>query len=114
MAFTDSGPEIVLLGRKAGKDSETQHLFELLQQIKPNCVPRDVLHSLFITLEDDRQIKINTDVVTDDIEYKHLTKYLEKLGILENVHRIEVVVDLEKTQLLLEGTSNGFLDKIFG
>ncbi len=40
-------------------------------------------------------------------------KYLEKLGILENVHRIEVVVDLEKTQLLLEGTSNGFLDKIF-
>jgi hypothetical protein len=30
MAFTDSGPEIVLLGRKSGKESETQHLFELL------------------------------------------------------------------------------------
>ena len=71
------------------------------------------MHSLFVTLDDDKQIKINTEVVTEDIQYKHLTKYLEKLGILENVHRIEVVVDLEKTQNLLEGTSNGFLDKIF-
>jgi hypothetical protein len=113
LAFTDSGPEIVLLGRKAGTESETQHLFELLQQIRPNCVPKEVLHSLFVTLDDDKQIKINTEVVTEDIQYKHLTKYLEKLGILENVHRIEVVVDLEKTQNLLEGTSNGFLDKIF-
>ena len=113
MAFTDSGPEIVLLGRKAGTESETQHLFELLQQIRPNCVPKEVLHSLFVTLDDEKQIKINTEVVTEDIQYKHLTKDLEKLGILENVHRIEVVVDLEKTQLLLEGTSNGFLDKIF-
>ena len=113
MAFTDSGAEIVLLGRKAGTESETQHLFELLQQIRPNCVPKEVLHSLFVTLDDDKQIKINTEVVTEDIQYKHLTKYLEKLGILENVHRIEVVVDLEKTQNLLEGTSNGFLDKIF-
>ena len=113
MAFTDSGPEIVLLGRKAGTESETQHLFELLQQIRPNCVPKEVLHSLFVTLDDEKQIKINTEVVTEDIQYKHLTKYLEKLGILENVHRIEVVVDLEKTQTLLEGTSNGFLDKIF-
>ncbi len=113
MAFTDSGPEIILLGRKSGEDSETQHLFELLQQIRPNCVPREVLHSLFITLENDKQIKINTEIVTQDIEYKNLSEYLEKLGILENVAKIEVVVDLEKTQTLLEGTSNGFLNKIF-
>lgn len=113
MAFAESGPEIILLGRKAGEDSETQHLFELLQQIRPNCVPKEVLHSLYITLEDDQQVKINTDLVTEDIEYRFLSKYLETLGILENVLRIEVVVDLEKTQALLEGTSNGFLDKIF-
>lgn len=113
MAFTDSGPEIILLGRKSGEDSETQHLFELLQKIRPNCVPREVLHSLFITLENDKQIKINTEIVTRDIEYSGLSEYLEKLGIMENVAKIEVVVDLEKTQLLLEGTSNGFLNKIF-
>ena len=113
MSVNGSNPEIVLLGRKAGKESHTQHLFELLQQIKPNCVPKEVLHSMFITLENDRQIKINTNMVTEDIEYKHLTKYLETLGILEDVSRIEDVVDLEKTQVLLEGTSNGFLDKIF-
>jgi hypothetical protein len=113
MAFTDSGPEIILLGRKSGEDSETQHLFELLQKIRPNCVPREVLHSLFITLENDKQIKINTEIVTQDIEYSGLSEYLEKLGIMENVAKIEVVVDLEKTQLLLEGTSNGFLNKIF-
>ena len=113
MAFTDSGPEIILLGRKSGEDSETQHLFELLQKIRPNCVPREVFHSLFITLENDKQIKINTEIVTQDIEYSGLSEYLEKLGIMENVAKIEVVVDLEKTQLLLEGTSNGFLNKIF-
>ena len=113
MAFTDSGPEIVLLGRKSGKESATHHLFELLQKIRPNCVPKEVLHGMFVTLEGDRQIKISTDSVTEDIEYRHLTKYLEKLGILDEVHRIDVIVDLEKTQLLLEGTSNGFLDKVF-
>ena len=81
MAFTDSGPEIVLLGRKSRDDEETRNLFELLQQVRPDCVPREVLHSLFLTLEDDRQIKINTELVETDIEYKNLTKYLEKMGI---------------------------------
>ena len=113
MAFSDSGPEIILLGRKSGKDTETHRLFELLQQIRPNCVPKEVLHSLYITLDNDKQIKINTEVVTEDIEYRNLSKYLQRLGIEDNVYKIEVVVDLEKTQLLLEGTSNGFLDKIF-
>ena len=113
MAFTDSGPEIVMLGRKSRDDEETRSLFELLQQVKPDCVPKEVLHSLFLTLEDDRQIKINTELVQTDIEYKNLTKYLEKMGIIENVTRIEVVVDLEKAKVLLEGTSNEFLDRIF-
>lgn len=113
MAFSDSGPEIILLGRKSGQDSETHHLFELLQQIRPNCVPKEVLHSLYITLDNDKQIKINTELVTEDIEYRNLATYLEKLGIQDIVFKIEVVVDLEKTKLLLEGTSNGFLDKIF-
>tara|TARA_Y100000385_G_C12556590_1_gene410243 strand:- start:80 stop:424 length:345 start_codon:yes stop_codon:yes gene_type:complete len=113
MAFSDSGPEIILLGRKSGEDSETHHLFELLQQIRPNCVPKEVLHSLYITLYNDKQIKINTEIVTEDIEYRNLATYLEKLGIQDDVSKIEVVVDLEKTKLLLEGTSNGFLDKIF-
>ena len=49
MAFTDSGPEIVLLGRKSRDDEETRNLFELLQQVRPDCVPREVLHSLFLT-----------------------------------------------------------------
>ena len=113
MAFRDSGPEIILLGRKSGEDSETHHLFELLQQIRPNSVPKEVLHSLYITLFNDKQIKINTEIVTEDIEYRNLATYLEKLGIQDDVSKIEVVVDLEKTKLLLEGTSNGFLDKIF-
>jgi len=113
MAFSDSGPEIILLGRKSGEDAETHHLFELLQQIRPNCVPKEVLHSLYITLFNDKQIKINTEIVTEDIEYRNLATYLEKLGIQDDVSKIEVVVDLEKTKLLLEGTSNGFLDKIF-
>ena len=99
MAFTDSGPEIVLLGRKSRKESETRNISSnYFNKIKPDCVPREVLHSLFITLEDDRQIKINTElVVTEDIEYKNLTKYLEKTGHhWRTSHSIEVVVDLEK------------------
>ena len=49
MAFTDSGPEIVLLGRKSRDDEETRNLFELLQQVKPDCVPKEVTGFLVIS-----------------------------------------------------------------
>tara|TARA_B100000900_G_C20542180_1_gene700963 strand:+ start:53 stop:388 length:336 start_codon:yes stop_codon:yes gene_type:complete len=104
-------PQVVILGK--GKQSELKATHKLIKSIQPSSVPPELLDSVYLTLVDDTKYEISKDMLKNGVDYEHMDRYVEQLGLQADIRLIEVIIDLDATKSVLSEASSSYLDGLF-
>lgn len=106
----DDVPRIMLIG-KTSSASDTTKIKQILANMEPNDIPKELIHSIMITTDDGNVF--NVAEVKQDISYSNIEQYIHRLKIKGRVKLVEILINLDLVKQALEIKSNTILDKVF-
>lgn len=101
-------PQVVLLGK--GKKAGLKETHDLIKDIQPSSIPPELLDSVMITSVNNKQYKVDPDILKHGIDYDNITDHLARLGLREDIKLVEIVINLDRTQAQLTDASSTFLN----
>lgn len=99
---TRGTPRVVLVGKQKNHQDYVD-ICNIISDIRPNQIPREFLHTVFITTQNNRCHELSSKQLSNGVDYENIERYLLDLGIrLPDVQLVEIVIDLEGAQRALK------------
>ena len=113
MSNKQQGPDIVILSK--GKSNPTSVLHEFLNTGHDNqqSIPLELLDSIFVTLTTGEKYKVNQGALGNDILLPEIDKILKKIGVPNNITKIEILLDIADADTFIRYEAASILDNIF-
>ena len=97
-----STPRVVLVGKQKNHQDYVD-ICNIISDIRPSQIPREFLHTVFVTTQNDRCHELSNKQLMNGVDYENIERYLQDLGIrLPDVQLVEIVIDLERAQSALK------------
>lgn len=105
---------VVLYGKSTTVESKQIHK-TILNQIEPTEVPKAFICNISLAMKDaDQRLTFSVKEDTGNFSLDEIREFLVEKGVVDQVERIEVTLDLDAISQRLTSTANSFLDKYFG
>lgn len=108
--MADQTPKIVMMGKGTAGNRAVN---EIIRTIQPSMIPSNLLHGLFVTLDDNQRYRVQNADLGEGLDYGQIERYLINMGITRDIKTVEVVIDLDAVQIMLKDLSAEILDPIF-
>lgn len=103
--------KVTLLAK--GTVKKHSEIFKSLESIEPEHIPGNLIHDLYVTLNDDTKYKIDQKYYADGLDYKNIEAFLVGIGIKNDIALIEIIINLESAQKVVGSETEQLLNKIF-
>jgi hypothetical protein len=112
--MAENTPKIVMMGKgSVGNGSEIKLVNSIIKTIQPSVIPSNLLHGLFVTLDNDQRYKVSGADLGEGLDYDEIERYLINMGLNREIKLVEVVIDLDAVQNMLKEQTDQILDPIF-
>jgi hypothetical protein len=103
---------VVLLGRQSAS-IDNENVKKIIASVDPNNIPVEFIYEVFVVTDKKDKYSVKSELLKQGFNYKKIDEYLKNLGILGEIVRLEIVLDLEKVDSRLKQCSTEILSKIF-
>lgn len=108
--MADQTPKIVMMGK--GRESSPA-VNEIIRTIQPSMIPSNLLHGLFVTLDDNQRYQVKNADLGEGLDYEQIERYLTNMGVSRDIKLVEVIIDLDAVHIMLKTLADQILDPIF-